>query len=175
MLRLVVLGHGAEPLALLGIARAYGAETLLLSPQASLIEAARELGMDADQLHTLGRSDRLAVDPWTAVVTLFHDHDWEHDLLLQALELQPFFIGAMGSRKTHQGRRCRLLTAGGNPREIDRIVGPIGLISATRDPQTLAVSILAQVVQAYEGALVSCMAGDDHRIRSSDDKRSSFR
>jgi xanthine dehydrogenase accessory factor len=49
----------------------------------------------------LGRSADMKVDPWTAVIALFHDHDWEIDLLLQALGRRPFFIGATVSRRTH--------------------------------------------------------------------------
>lgn len=157
-LRLVVLGHGAEPCAVLQMAEAYGAETLLFSPQASLVDDARAQGTPAHLLRIVGRADSFAVDPWSAVVTLFHDHDWETDLLLQALEQQPLFIGAMGSRRTHAERRNRLLEAGADPLAIDRVIGPVGLIAATRDPQTLAVSILAQVVQVYEEVLARKVA-----------------
>ncbi len=152
-LRVVVLGHGAEPVALLQMAEAYGAETLLFSPQASLVDETRAKGTPAHLLRIVGRADNFVVDPWTAVVTLFHDHDWETDLLLQVLEQHPLFIGAMGSRRTHIERKNRLLEAGADSFAIDRVVGPVGLISATRDPQTLAVSILAQVVQVYENVL----------------------
>lgn len=152
-LRLVVLGHGAEPGALLDVACAYGAETMLLSPQEALVEDARQKGRPAETLRILGRSDSLTADPWTAVITLFHDHDWETDLLLQACEQNPFFIGAMGSKRTHAERRRRLIEAGGTAGQVDRVVGPVGLIHATRDPYTLAISILAQVVEAYEGIL----------------------
>ena len=150
VLRLVVMGHGAEPTALLDIARAYGADVMLLSPQDSLVEDAREKGMSADLLRFVGRVDELVIDPWTAVVTLFHDHDWETPLLPQVLKHRPFFIGAMGSMTTHVERQRRLLEAGAERDDIARVVGPVGLIKATRDPQTLALSIMAQVVQAYE-------------------------
>ena len=85
--------------------------------------------------------------------TAINNHDWETALLLQALERDPFYIGAMGSKRTQAERRQRLLDAGGFPAAIDRIVGPIGIIPATRDPRTLAVSILAQVVSAYESMI----------------------
>jgi len=155
VLRLIVMGHGAEPAAMLDIARAYGADVMLLSPQGSLVEDAREKGMSAALLRFVGRVDGLVVDPWTAVVTLFHDHDWEAPLLLQVLEKCPFFLGAMGSMRTHLERQRRLQEAGAKPDEIARVVGPVGLIKATRDPHTLALSIMAQVVQAYEAAIMS--------------------
>lgn len=151
-LRLVILGHGAEPMALHDIAAAYGAETVILSPQASLVDEARARGIAAHQLRILGPSDHLSVDRWSAVVTLFHDHDWEIALLLQALGGNPFFIGSMGSRRTHAERVRRLREAGADADAADRIIGPVGLLHASRDPRTLALSIMAQVVQAYEGA-----------------------
>jgi len=160
--RIAILGHGAEPAALLAVARAYGAETLLLSPQETLVEAARAHGAAA-WLRTLGPSPDLVVDPWTAVVALFHDHDWETALLLQALAQAPFFIGAMGSRRTQSERRRRLAEAGGSADDIARIVGPIGLIHATRDPETLAISIMAQVAEAYE-AFVARPVADDRTV-----------
>lgn len=150
VLRLIVMGHGAEPAAMLDIAHAYGADVTLLSPQGSLVEDVREKGMSAEHLRFVGRADGLVVDPWTAVVTLFHDHDWEAPLLLQVLEQDPFFVGAMGSMRTHLERQRRLLDAGADPSDIARVIGPVGLIKATRDPQTLALSIMAQVVQSYE-------------------------
>ncbi|WP_196805657.1 XdhC family protein [Sphingobium indicum] len=152
-LRLVVIGHGAEPGALLRLALAYGAEALLLSPDSRCIDDAKRIGVPTVRLWTTGRCDRLATDAHTAIVMLFHDHDWETVLLLQALEQDPFYIGAMGSRRTQAERRQRLLDAGGFPAAIDRIVGPIGMIPATRDPRTMAVSILAQVVSAYESMI----------------------
>lgn len=155
VLRLIVMGHGAEPAAMLDIVRAYGADVTLLSPQGSLVEDARAKGMAAELLRFVGRVDGLVVDPWTAVVTLFHDHEWEAPLLLQVLEQRPFFLGAMGSMRTHRQRQRRLLDSGADPDDIARVIGPVGLIKATRDPQTLALSIMAQVVQAYEAATMS--------------------
>lgn len=151
-LRIVVLGHGAEPMALLDIAIAFGAECRLLSPQADQVEAARTQGIDADVLHIVGKVDSLRADAWTAIVALFHDHDWETALLMEALRQEPFFIGAMGSRKTHAERCRRLLDAGVLPHDLSRILGPVGLIPATRDPMTLAVSVMAQIVEAYRSA-----------------------
>ncbi|SHM45783.1 xanthine dehydrogenase accessory factor [Sphingobium sp. YR657] len=148
-MRVVALGHGAEPVALMRVAVAYGAEATVLSPDAGVVEDAWEMGITAARLDRLGRSVDLAADPWTAVVMLFHDHDWETPLLEQALEQAPFFIGAMGSRRTHAERCERLRDAGVSETRIARIVGPIGLIKASRDPAALAISIMAQIVETY--------------------------
>jgi len=63
VLRLVIMGHGAEPAALLDIACAYGADATLLSPQASLVEDARRKRLSADLLRFVGRVDGLAIAP----------------------------------------------------------------------------------------------------------------
>ena len=158
-LRLIVMGHGSEPAAMLDIARAYGADVMLFSPQASLLQEAREKGIAADLLRFVGRAPGLSVDPWTAVVVLFHDHDWETELLLQVLRQNPFFVGAMGSTRTHAERLRRLLDAGCARHDLERIIGPVGLIKASRDPQTLALSIMAQVVEAYEKTVIRSAHG----------------
>lgn len=154
-LRLVVLGHGAEPGALLRLAKGIDAEGLLLSPDAVCVAEARQLAFPAEQLRVTGRSDRLVSDAHTAIVALFHDHDWEMALLAQAVEQPAFFIGAMGSRRTH-AQRCRTLIEAGTSRSaVERIVSPVGLLPASRDPQTLAVSILAQIVAEQEQMLAA--------------------
>lgn len=147
-LHLLVAGHGEEAVALAALAQTWGARVTLLSPEPAILAAAAS---DAAPvlLHTLGPSPALALDPWSAFVTLFHDHDWEVPLLVQALEQDALLIGAMGSRRTHAARLAALADAGASPESRDRIVGPIGLIQAARDPRTLALSVLAEVVAAY--------------------------
>lgn len=145
-LRVVIVGHGAEPLALARLATSYSAGVLVLSPDAALLEEVRALGIEGERLLTPASTSGLVADAHTAIVFLFHDHDWETELMIRALESPAFFIGAMGSRSTHQRRRELLADRGVPPQEIARVVGPIGIIPATRDPETLGLSILAQIV-----------------------------
>jgi xanthine dehydrogenase accessory factor len=148
-LRLLIVGHGDETLALAKLGLAYGAEITVLSPNQNLVEAALGFGAEAWKLQKRVRSLHLRADQHSAVVLLFHDHDWEVELLLQALEQPAFFIGAMGSRTT-QARRLRALAQRGVPTSaLARLTGPIGLIGAARDPDTLALSAIAQIVSVY--------------------------
>jgi xanthine dehydrogenase accessory factor len=80
-------------------------------------------------------------------VLLFHDHEWELRVLQKALSADGFYIGALGSPKTHRQRREKLLAHGVSEADLNRIKGPVGLISPVRDPGTLAISILAEIVQ----------------------------
>lgn len=145
-LRLIALGHGSEVQALAALARAYGIEVSVLTPDEAIVEKEKAAGSAAYLLKTPGRSPHLVTDRHTMVVFLFHDHDWETALLAQALEQEAFYIGAMGSRQTQAQRVAALAGYGVSAELAGRVVGPIGLIPATRDPETLALSVLAQVV-----------------------------
>ena len=135
-LRLVILGEGAECGALVRLAHEQGAEVEWLRAGEGL---------------TLGQPpERLAVDPWTAVLLLFHDHEWEHALLEWALGTPAFHIGAQGGAPAREQRIARLIAAGRSDAELARIKSPVGLIPQARDPQVLALSVLAEVVGAYE-------------------------
>ncbi|WP_176590824.1 XdhC family protein [Sphingobium sp. EM0848] len=154
-LRLMILGHGAETEVLARLALGYGAEVMVLSPDPDIV--ARLAGSDiaAALLKTPARSDHLRTDAYTAVVMLFHDHDWELDLIGQALEQEALFIGAMGSRAT-QARRLDGLRVRGVPDDmLARLTGPIGLIPATRDPNTLALSVLSEIAALYQSYIVT--------------------
>jgi xanthine dehydrogenase accessory factor len=153
-LRLVIVGHGAETQALATLARGYGAEVAVLSPDTAIVEAVAACGAAAWHLKTAARTPLLRTDKHTAVVMLFHDHDWEDELLAQALEQNAFFVGAMGSRATHARRLARLERQGVPASSLARLVGPIGLIPATRDPDTLALSALSQIVGLYREAVL---------------------
>lgn len=147
-LKIVVVGHGAESLALVQLGVTFGADMLLLSPDERLVEQAQASGAQAG-LITAGSTPLIAMDPWCAAVFLFHDHAWELALMAQALAQPAFFIGAMGSRKTHENRLRKLREIGVCDDNLPRIVAPLGLIPSARDPLTLGLSALAQVADQY--------------------------
>lgn len=125
--------------------------------QDRLIHLARSAGIDARMVKpgpgglSLGRPpmDR-NVDAWTAIVVLFHDHEWESALLPWALGTDAFFVGAIGGRLTRERRIAMLRRAGVEADRIARLRAPVGLIPHTRDPDTMALSILADVVGRYD-------------------------
>lgn len=123
--RLAVYGRSVEALATASIAQAAGYEVLS--------------GEDVQAQ---------AVDPFTAVILLYHDLDRELPVLLSALRSAPFYIGALGSRRTHATRVKKLLSLGFSEEEIARIKAPIGIFAQARDARTLALSIVADVAAA---------------------------
>jgi xanthine dehydrogenase accessory factor len=148
-LKLLLLGHRAEMTAALRLALAYGAEVEILSPDADIVAAARRTGVEAQHLPYASAGIALEGDPWCAFLFLFHDHDWEPPLLAAALETPAFWIGAMGSSGTQAARLEALAAAGISGEALARVKGPIGLIPSSRDPATLALSALAEIVAAY--------------------------
>lgn len=139
--RLILFGEGAEAAVLSGIARAVGYDVAFLPPfGASQGPAARR--PDADLRDALR-----GADPWTAVVTLLHDHEAELPILAEALTGPAFYIGALGSRRVAERRKAALARMGLPPAQIARIHGPAGLIPSARDPGTLAISVLAEIAQ----------------------------
>jgi xanthine dehydrogenase accessory factor len=93
----------------------------------------------------------LAPDARTAVVTLTHDPKLDDPALEVALRSPAFYIGSLGSRRTHAKRLARLTEAGLSEAELGKIHAPVGLdIGAVSAPE-IAVSILAQIVSARRG------------------------
>lgn len=148
-LRVVAIGQGEELTALARLAASFGADISVLSPDE------RALGdLAVEGFHTVRLTARTLLPPvrtdaWTAILSVFHDRDWEEELLPLALRLPSFYIGAIGSRRT-QDIRLDSLRAAGVPADLRlKLRTSVGLIPATRDPATLALSALSQIVQEY--------------------------
>ena len=82
----------------------------------------------------------------TAVILLTHDPKLDDPALHIALQSEAFYIGALGSKKTHQQRKNRLKDAGFTEKQIGRIHGPIGLNIGASSPEEIAISILSEVI-----------------------------
>ena len=85
-------------------------------------------------------------DQFSGLVSLFHEHDLEIDILTSVLSSKLFYIGALGSRRTHAARLDKLTLCGVSKHDLDRIHGPIGLDIGAITPSQIAVSIVAQVI-----------------------------
>lgn len=134
-LRLQLFGEGPELDALVALARAAGIDTATH-------------GKDA---LSFGRPpEGLGADAWTAVILLFHDHEWEQAILEWALATPAFHIGAQGGMEARRQRIERLAAASVAPDQLGRVRSPVGLIPRSREPGVLALSVLAEIVGAYE-------------------------
>jgi xanthine dehydrogenase accessory factor len=94
---------------------------------------------------------RMTLDRRTAVVTLTHDPKLDDPALQMALKSDAFYIGALGSKRTHAKRLERLKEAGLSDAQCARIHGPVGLDIGALSPAEIAVSILAQITAVLRG------------------------
>lgn len=146
-LRLVVVGavHIAQPL--VQMARMAGYDVVLSDPRDSFASAARF----PDETFLEGWPDEalaaFGLDARTAVVTLSHDPKIDTPALKVALASEVFYVGALGSRRTHAKRVAALSEAGLAEPMIARIDGPVGLDIGASSPTEIAVSIMAEMTE----------------------------
>ncbi|MBY3157693.1 XdhC family protein [Rhizobium laguerreae] len=150
-LRIRIAGRSADAIALHRVATAAGLSVLLQMPEQEFHNADPALDLSMGLRMQIPTSLPVVDDdPWTAVILSLHDADWEDPLLVQALEGRAHFIGAVGSRKTHDRRCNRLRARGVGEEQIRRIRGPVGLVASMRDASFLAVSILAEILSGWK-------------------------
>ena len=145
--RLIVVGavHIAQALAPMAAMAGYG--VTVIDPRRAFATDQRFPGVT---LLNEWPDDGLAAlkpDSRTAVVTLTHDPKLDDAALSVALKSPCFYIGCLGSRKTHQARLNRLTRMGFGEADLARIHGPIGLPIGALTPAEIAVSALAQITQ----------------------------
>lgn len=149
-LRIVLAGRGWEIVAMSQLARTADAEIVVASQEPATLEFCKPYAHELIALTVPQATPKLPLDKHTAVACLFHEHEWEAPLLLDALRSEAFYVGALGSRQTHERRLETLRALGAGPDDIARLKGPIGLF-ASRDPRTLAVSALAEILAVHTG------------------------
>jgi len=144
-LDLVIVGavHIAQPLARMAALTGYGVR--VIDPRTSF--ATQERFPDVQLSHDWP-DDALAkvpLGPRSALVALTHDPKVDDPALTAALHSDCFYIGALGSKKTHAARLARLEQNGFSTEQLARICGPAGLAIGAKSPAEIAVSILAQM------------------------------
>lgn len=147
---LIMVGGVHIAVALTSMAKTLGFRTIVIDPR-------RAFGSDdrfphADQLLTLWPQKAFAeieITPETAVALLTHDSKIDDPALEIVLPSPAFYIGALGSQKTHAKRVERLQKKGVDAAQISRIHAPIGLNLNAQTPAEIALSVLAEIVQAY--------------------------
>ncbi|WP_099866595.1 XdhC family protein [Pararhizobium haloflavum] len=146
--RLVVIGavHISQTLA--PMARLAGFDVTIIDPRTAFATAERFEGtrLVADWPEDALRTQPL--DMFTAVAAVTHDPKIDDHALQAALTANCFYVGALGSRKTHARRIDRLREAGVGDAAIDRIAAPIGLDIGAASPAEIAVAVLAEIIAA---------------------------
>jgi xanthine dehydrogenase accessory factor len=145
---LVVVGAVDTAEELCRAAKALGWRTTVVDPRPALVT--RERLPSPDELVT-SWPDALEADEDTAVVVLTHEERLDVPALTAAFASPAFYVGAIGSRRTQEKRRVRLLDAGISEEQLDRLAGPAGLDLGAHTPAETAISILAEVLAVREG------------------------
>ncbi|MEM6665956.1 MAG: XdhC family protein [Pseudomonadota bacterium] len=149
--RLVVIGAVHISQVLAPMAQMAGLHVTVIDPRAAFATAER---FPATTVHAEWPQDILptvGLDGYTALAALTHDPKIDDPGLMAAFEAGCFYIGALGSRKTHATRVARLEAGGVAANDLARVAAPIGLDIGAASPAEIAVAVLAEIIAALRG------------------------
>lgn len=146
-LRLVIVGAVHIAQSLIPMARTAGYDPVIVDPRSAFGSEARFPGETILEDWPDEAMKAIGLDARTGLVLLTHDPKLDDPALHIALRSDAFYIGALGSKRTHAKRVARLSDAGFRDVEIDRIHGPVGLDIGAAGPSEIAVAILAEMTQ----------------------------
>jgi xanthine dehydrogenase accessory factor len=157
--RLLLIGAGQLSQAVAQMAQLLDFEVLVCDPRE---EYAAGLGMLGVQ-RVLGMPDdvvqAIVPDAHTAVVALTHDPKLDDMALMEALNSDAFYVGALGSRRNQASRKQRLMEHFEmSAQALDRLHGPVGLAIGAKTPAEIAVSIIAEIVQVKNQSMAAAPA-----------------
>jgi xanthine dehydrogenase accessory factor len=151
-LRMIIVGAVHIAQALVSMAELCGYEVTLVDPRSAFGNDARFSGVHLVNEWPDKALKDYSPDCRTAIITLAHDPKLDDTALEVALESDAFYIGSLGSRKTHLAREERLIEKGFTKEVLARIQAPIGLDIGGRSPAEIAISIMAEVTQTLRKA-----------------------
>jgi xanthine dehydrogenase accessory factor len=145
--RLVIVGavHIAQTLAPMATMLEF--DVTVVDPRGAWATSQRFPGVKVIKEWADEAFQEMGLDVSTAVVTLTHDPKLDDPALESALKSDAFYIGALGSRKTHAKRKERLAQVGITDEMFARVQGPVGLNIGAKSPAEIAVSILGQIIE----------------------------
>lgn len=145
--RLIIVGAVHIAQALAPMATMLDFDVTVVDPRGAWATGSRFPGVKVVQEWADEAFDKMGLDASTAVVTLTHDPKLDDPALESALRSDVFYVGALGSKRTHAKRKERLAEAGIGDEQFARIHGPVGLNIGAKSPAEIAVSILGQIVE----------------------------
>lgn len=146
--RLVVVGavHISQTLA--PMATMAGFDVAVVDPRTAFATPERFAGIELHGVWPQDYLEQRPLDSYTALAAVTHDPKIDDPAIRAALEAGCFYVGALGSRKTHAGRLERLAGAGLAEAALSRIAAPIGLAIGAASPAEIAVAVLAEIIAA---------------------------
>lgn len=144
---LIMIGGVHIAIALTAMAKSLGYRTTVIDPRRAFGSVERFGHVDQlIQAWPDKAFEQVRLTSTTAVASLTHDPKIDDPALTLALESPAFYVGALGSRRTHARRRRRLIAAGVPEEEVDRIRGPIGLDIGAQTPEEIGLAIMAEII-----------------------------
>jgi xanthine dehydrogenase accessory factor len=146
-LRLVLVGEDGTALSAAALAREMGWQVVMITPGGPDAPPFPEIAYHSSDAGTaIGAT---GMDRWTAIAVLSHDREDDESGLAAALASNAFYIGAIGARTRLEGRLARLRRHGVSDAQIARLHAPIGLYGFGKSPREIALSLVAEVAQAF--------------------------
>lgn len=149
--RLVIIGAVHISQYLVNPALASGFEVLVVDPREAFANPARFSGVKLLAKWPEEAEDDMALDAYTAFAALTHDPKIDDFALEKALKNNCFYVGALGSKKTHAKRLARLREKGLDEEMLARIDAPIGLDIGAANPSEIAIAILGKIIATLRG------------------------
>ena len=146
--KLLIVGAVHISQVLAPMATQAGLDVTIIDPRTAFAtnERFQDINLIADWPQDV--ADKIAFDPYTAVVAVTHDPKIDDFPIIEALKANCFYVGALGSKKTHMKRIERLQQVGLQNSDIQMIHAPIGLDIGATSPAEIAVAILAEIIKS---------------------------
>ncbi|MBB3541882.1 MULTISPECIES: XdhC family protein [unclassified Rhizobium] len=152
---IVVIGAVHISQILAQMASLAGFDVRIIDPRTAFATPERFLGIDLTADWPVDALKERPLDAYTALVAVTHDPKIDDFPITEALRIGCFYVGALGSRKTHAARLGRLRAEGVDEAALARISGPIGLNIGAASPAEIAVAILAEIVHTLRTREIS--------------------
>lgn len=147
--QLIIIGAVHISQKLVPLARLSGYECIVIDPRDAFANDNRFSGVTVVNEWPQDVLFNYVLDDWTAFVSVTHDPKIDDPALMHSLKSKCFYIGALGSKKTHSKRRIRLIEAGVEESHLDLIHAPIGLDIHARGPAEISLSIMAEMTACF--------------------------
>ena len=144
--RIVIAGNGPIVPALASLCQLLEYEVIVTSSDSETLDRIDNVHAKWNLIRS-GPLDQVVYDSLTALCTVFHDHEWEPEIIKQALDCDAFYVGALGSHRTHEQRKRLLADIGVDKSQIERVRAPIGLDLDANGPHEIAVAIAAELIE----------------------------
>ena len=146
--KLLIIGAVHISQVLAPMASLTGLDVTIIDPRTAFATTERFQGINLIAEWPQDAINKISYDPYTAVVAVTHDPKIDDHPIIEALQANCFYVGALGSKKTHSKRIDRLQQAGVDNSAIEKIHAPIGLHIGASSPAEIAVAILAEIIKS---------------------------